>query len=79
MVERELDSQDIQLLREMAVLGEIGRTLLDEQRRLDLLEVEGYVLSVRHDPPGLNAKPAWAYRLTPKGDTVAARPRTIGR
>ena len=72
-MERELDPQDIRLLKEMAVLGEAGPSILEPHRRLELLEVEGYVSSVRRDPPGLNAPPAWVYRLTIKGSAVAAK------
>ena len=72
-MERELDSQDIQLLKAMAAFGEVGRKTLGAQHRLDVLEVEGYVASVRCDPPGLNAPPAWVYRLTVKGDSAARR------
>ncbi len=72
-MERELDPQDIELLKSMVVLGDIGRPALGAERRLDLLEVEGYILSVRCDPPGLNARPAWVYRLTTKGNAAAAR------
>jgi DNA-binding PadR family transcriptional regulator len=72
----ELDSTDIHLLKEMAVLGEVGpKTLdkvLDDDRRLEQLEVEGYVSSFRRDPPGLDAPPAWVYRLTIKGRAIAA-------
>ena len=72
-MERELDPRDIQLLKSMAVLGDLGRQAFGAERRLDLLEVEGYILSVRCDPPGLDAPPAWVYRLTTKGNAAAAR------
>ena len=71
-MERELDPQDIQLLRSIAVLGDIGPNTLGPQRRLDFLELEGYVSSVRCDPPGLSAPPAWVYRLTNKGSAAAS-------
>ena len=69
----ELDPQDIQLLMEMAVLGEVGAKVLHQNRRLERLEVEGYVLSVRRDPPGLEAKPLWVYRLTSKGRAIVSQ------
>ena len=69
-MDRELDSHDVHLLKTIAALGEAGPRTLDEQRRLDRLEMERYVLSVRHDPPGLDAPPAWNYRLTSKGQAV---------
>jgi hypothetical protein len=68
----QLDSQDIHLLKEMAVLREVGPKVLDQGRRLERLEVEGYVSSVRRDPPGLDAPPVWVYRLTIKGQAIAS-------
>lgn len=72
-METKLDPKDLQILKEIATLGEAGRNVLDEPRRLDRLEVEGYVSSVRRDPPGLDAAPAWIYRLTIKGRAIASR------
>jgi hypothetical protein len=69
----ELDPHDIHLLKEMAALGEIGHGVPDQNRRLERLQVEGYVSSVRRDPPGLDAPPAWVYRLTIKGRAIASR------
>lgn len=69
----QLDPQDIHLLKEMAVMGEVGPRVLDQERRLERLELEGYVSSVRRDPPGLDAPPAWVYRLTLKGRAIASR------
>jgi DNA-binding PadR family transcriptional regulator len=69
-VEPSLDRLDIQLLKTLAVLGEIGHKNIDQQQRLTRLEVEGYVESVRHDPPALNAPPAWNYRLTARGQAA---------
>ena len=69
-MERPLDPQDIELLKAMAVLGEIAHKNIDQQQRLTRLEVEGYVESVRHDLPALNAPPAWNYRLTDKGQAA---------
>jgi hypothetical protein len=74
-VERKLDPQDIRLLRFISVLGDIGRQAVDAPHRLDVLEVEGYVSSVRCDPPGVSAPPAWVYRLTTKGNAAAAGTR----
>ena len=71
-MERKLDPQDIRLLQFMAVLGDVGRQAVDTPHRLDVLEVEGYISSVRSDPPGLSAPPAWVYRLTTKGSAAAA-------
>jgi DNA-binding PadR family transcriptional regulator len=71
-MERELDVVDMQLLRSMSDYGDIGPKNITDQRRLDRLELEGYVSSVRHDLPGLEAPPAWIYRLTQKGETRLA-------
>jgi DNA-binding MarR family transcriptional regulator len=68
-----LDSQDIHLLKEIAELGDVSPSVFDQNHRLERLEVEGYVSSVRHDPPGLDAAPAWVYRLTLKGRAIASR------
>jgi hypothetical protein len=69
-VEHPLDPLDIELLKAMAVLGEIRHKNADQQQRLTRLEVEGYVESVRHDLPALNDPPAWNYSLTHKGQAV---------
>jgi hypothetical protein len=69
----QLDTQDIHLLKEIAELGDVSAKVFDQGRRLERLEVEGYVSSVRQDPPGLEAAPTWVYRLTLKGRAVATR------
>ena len=72
-MDRELDTVDIKLLKDMdANNGEIGHATLDQRRRLDRLEMEGFVTSVRHDPPGLDAPPTWVYRLASKGRAALA-------
>ena len=72
-MELQLDTQDIHLLKEIAELGDVSPKVFDQDRRLERLEVEGYVSSVRQDPPGLDATPTWVYRLTLKGRAVATR------
>ena len=69
----QLDSQDIHLLKEIAELGDVSPRVFDQDHRLERLELEGYVSSVRQDPPALNAAPAWVYRLTLKGRAIASR------
>jgi hypothetical protein len=68
-----LDNQDIHLLKEIAELGDVSPKVFDQDRRLERLEFEGYLSSVRRDPPGLDAAPTWVYRLTQKGRAVAIR------
>jgi hypothetical protein len=72
-MELQLDTQDIHLLKEIAELGDVSPRVFGQGSRLERLEVEGYVSSVRQDPPGLNATPTWVYRLTLKGRAVATR------
>lgn len=69
-MDRELDAVDLRLLTTLAVQGEINPRDLDDQRRLNRLELEGYVALIRKAPPGLTAAPAWTYRLTSKGESV---------
>ena len=69
----ELDVQDIHLLKEIAELGDVSPKVFDQDRRLERLELEGYVSSVRQDPPRLNGAPTWVYRLTLKGRAVATK------
>lgn len=78
-MEDDLDPQDIQLLHEIAALGEVGRNTLDQQNRLNRLELDGLVSTIRHDPPGLDAPPAWVYRLTPKGSAIVSQTRATHR
>lgn len=68
-----LDALDIHLLKEIAEMGDVSPKVFDQDHRLERLELEGYVSSVRHDPPALNAAPAWVYRLTLKGRAVATK------
>ena len=72
-MQRQLISQDIHLLKEIAELGEASPRVFDQNHRLERLELEGYVSSVRRDPLGLDAAPAWVYRLTLKGRAIASR------
>ena len=72
-VEPELDAHDLQILRFMALYCEMSPKNVDQPRRLNRLEAEGYVEAVRHDPPGLDASPAWVYRLTVKGQRIIER------
>ena len=69
----QLDSQDIRLLRELAGLGDVNSRVLDQDHRLERLELEGYVSSIRQDPPRSDAAPAWVYQLTLKGRAIASR------
>ena len=72
-MEPELGELDIRLLQTLAAHGELGFPSIGDQRRLDRLELEGYVESVRNDSPRLNAPPSWIYRLTHKGTVAAER------
>ena len=69
----QLDSQDLRLLKELAELGDVSPRVLDQDHRLERLELEGYVSSIRQDPPHSDAAPAWVYRLTLKGRAIASR------
>ena len=69
----ELDRQDVHLLKEMAELGDVSSKVFDQDYRLERLELEGYVSSVRQDPPRSDAGPVWVYRLTLKGRALASR------
>ena len=72
-MELQLDTQE-HLLKEIAELGDVSPKVFDQDRRLERLELEGYISSVRQDPPpGLDATPTWVYRLTLKGRAVATR------
>src|SRR5690348_2067224 len=72
-VQLQLDTQDIHLLTALAALGDASPQMFDQHRRLERLELEGYVSSVRQDPPRLDAAPTWVYRLTLNGRAVATR------
>lgn len=75
-MERELDSVDIQLLKAAGGAGEIRPKNIHQQRRLDRLDLEGYVESSRHDSPEPGGFPSWVYRLTRKGQRTAERVRS---
>ena len=72
-VERELDANDLQLLR-AAAAGDILPKNIHQQRRLDRLDLEGYVESSHH-PAEAGGSPSWIYRLTPKGKRTLERHR----
>jgi len=55
----ELDPMDINLLKEIQEFGEVTPAVLDQGHRLEQLELEGYVASVRRDLPGLDTPPRW--------------------
>jgi hypothetical protein len=69
----ELDRQDIHLLKEIAELGDVSPKVFDQDHRLERLELEGYLASVRQDSPRSDDAPAWVYRLTLKGRAIASR------
>jgi hypothetical protein len=66
LVERELDALDIQLLKTGAE-GEIVPRTIDHRRRLDRLDLEGYVKLERHGSPAADDHRSWVYHLTRKG------------
>jgi predicted ArsR family transcriptional regulator len=72
-VERELDANDLQLLR-AGVAGDILPKNIHQQRRLDRLDLEGYVESSHHSA-GAGGSPSWIYRLTAKGRRALERQR----
>jgi predicted ArsR family transcriptional regulator len=72
-VERELDAVDLQLLRDAAAIGEIIPKNINRQRRLDRLDLEGYVESAAHEQAEGGSHPALTYRLTPKGRRAIER------
>ncbi|HLK51113.1 MAG TPA: hypothetical protein VKT49_23385 [Bryobacteraceae bacterium] len=71
--ERELDTIDLQLLRALAAAGETVPKDIHQQRRLDRLDLEGYVESRRQSPAEPGANPSWVYRLTRKGQRALER------
>ena len=73
-VERELDVVDLQLLQAAAAAGEIIPKNIDQQRRLDRLDLEGYVESAHHEPAEGGGPAALKYRLTAKGRRAIERP-----
>ena len=72
-VERELDTTDIQLLKALAAAGEIIPKDIHQQRRLDRLDLEGYVESKHQGPSEPGGSSSWVYRLTRKGQRVLER------
>jgi predicted ArsR family transcriptional regulator len=72
-VERELDAVDIQLLRAVAAAREMIPENINQQRRLDRLDLEGYVESAHHEAAEGSGRPALAYRLTSKGRRAMER------
>ena len=74
-VERELDAVDLQLLKTLAAAGEIIPKNIHQQRRLDRLDLEGYVASANQEPPEAGATPSLIYRLTHKGQRAIERQR----
>ena len=69
-MERELDAVDLQLLKTAAAAGEIIPKNIHQQRRLDRLDLEGYVESAHQEPTETGATPLLIYRITPKGRRV---------
>ena len=74
-MERELDVLDIQLLHAAAAAGEIHPKNIHQQRRLDRLDLEGYVESARHVHRENGEAPSWVFRLTRKGQHAVQRSR----
>jgi hypothetical protein len=72
-VERELDAVDLQLLRDAAAADEIIPKNINQQRRLDRLDLEGYVESAGHEPAEGGGHPVLTYRLTSKGRRAIER------
>ncbi len=72
-VERELDAVDLQLLRTAAAAGEMSPKNIHQQRRLDRLDLEGYVESAHHELADGSGHAALTYRLTPKGRRAIER------
>lgn len=72
-MERELDAVDLELLRSAAIAGQIIPRNIDQQRRLDRLDLEGYVESAHHQPAEAGGQPVLTYRLTSKGRRVLER------
>ena len=72
-VERELDAVDIQILKTTALAGEIVPKNIHQQRRLDRLELEGYLESAHQQPSEAGPAPSLVYRLTRKGQQAIER------
>ena len=71
--ERELDLVDIQLLHAAASAGEIHPKNIHQQRRLDRLDLEGYLEASRHGAAEPSEPPSWVFRLTRKGHRAVER------
>jgi hypothetical protein len=76
IMERELDAHDLQLLKAAAAAGQIVPKNIHQQRRLDRLDLEGYVESSRQGPAEGDSPSSWVYRLTRKGERAAERPHS---
>jgi predicted ArsR family transcriptional regulator len=72
-MERELDAHDLQLLKAAAAAGQIVPKNIHQQRRLDRLDLEGYVESSRHEHADSEGPSSWVYRLTRKGQRAVER------
>lgn len=72
-MERELDAADIQLLKAAGQAGEIVPRTIDHRRRLDRLDLEGYVKLDHHGTAAAEDHHSWIYHLTRKGQRVAER------
>lgn len=70
-VERELDAADIRLLKTAGQAGEIVPRTIEHRRRLDRLDLEGYVKLERHGTGAAEDHLSWIYHLTRKGQRVA--------
>lgn len=72
-MERELDAVDLQLLRAADAVGEMTPKNIHQQRRLDRLDLEGYLESAHHEPAEGSGHSALTYRLTSKGRRAIER------
>ena len=73
IIERELDAHDLHLLKAAAAAGQIVPKNIHQQRRLDRLDLEGYVESSRHVQSDSEGPSSWIYRLTRKGQREVER------
>lgn len=71
LVERELDAVDLQLLKTAGAAGEIVPHSIDQRRRLDRMDLEGYVKLERHGSGAADDHRSWVYHLTRKGQRAA--------
>lgn len=72
-VERELDPVDLQLLKTAGATGEIVPQNIHHRRRLDRLDLEGYVRLGRHGSAAADDHRSWVYHLTQKGRQAIGR------